>query len=723
MRSLVILRGSPGSGKSTWVRNNNLQNYCLCADDIRMLTSSPKLDINKNQEYINQKNDGYVWQLLMELLEKRMQQGEFVIVDATHSRQSDFSKYNSLCERYRYRKYYISFADIPIEQCKAQNAQRELYKRVPEEVIDKMYSRLATQGKTSGWNEVDRNDIWSKIGMKLFDFNKYNKIHIFGDIHGCYEPLKEYFNKYPYSENDMYVFCGDYLDRGIQNKETLEFLMKFSEHDNTLFLEGNHETWLNHYSLDEVESIRSKTFLKKTMHEIIDIDKKDIRVFYRKIGQLAYFEYDNKKYLVTHGGISYLPNELQLISTDQLIHGIGDYSINIDELWAQNENDVVQIHGHRNTFEIDDVDKKSYNLEGKIEFGGHLKVLQLEHNQEPNMIKIKNNTFGVLEEINEFGECKAKINSNFSILDQLKNSKDIRENKLSNNISSFNFTREAFYHKNWNELTCKARGLFIDTEKEKVVARGYEKFFNVNEVRETKFEHLLVKFKDKHITCYKKENGFLGLLSLVDDELFFASKSTNEGDYVKYFKDIFENSNINKQELKDFLREHDVTLLFEVIDIENDPHIIEYDKSKIVLLDIVNNDYNFFKQPYEEVIRVSKLIGCECKTIYKEFDDIRQFHKWYLENTDENDMSKDDIEGVVIECDDFMTKLKFPYYNFWKFMRRLIDIVKNNRKIDFASLYNAESNYFYAWLKQQDEETLQKDIITLRKRYESERNS
>lgn len=718
MRSLVILRGSPGSGKSTWIKKMKLENYCLCADDLRMLTSSPRLDVNKNQEYINQKNDGYVWQLLMELLEKRMQQGEFVIVDATHSRQSDFSKYNSLCERYRYRKYYVSFADISIEQCKLQNAQREQYKRVPEQVIDKMYSRLATQGKTSGWNEVDRNNFYQEIGMKLFNFDKYNKIHVFGDIHGCFEPLKEYFEKYPYNENDMYIFCGDYIDRGIQNKETLEYLIEFSKKNNTLFLEGNHETWLNHYSLDETENIKSKTFLKKTMNEIIDIDKKEIRMFYRKIGQIAYFEYDNKKYLISHGGVSYLPNELQLISTDQFIHGVGDYSVNIDEEWAKNENDIIQIHGHRNTFEIDDVDKKSYNLEGKVEFGGYLKVLQLEHNQNPNMIKIKNNVFAKLEEVNEFNECRAKINSNFSILDQLKNSKNIRENKLSNNISSFNFTREAFYHKRWDELTCKARGLFINTETEKIVARGYEKFFNINETRETKFEHLLVKFKNKHITCFKKENGFLGLLSLVNDELFFASKSTNEGDYVNYFKNIFYKSGINEENLKSYLKEHDVTLLFEVIDIDNDPHIIEYSKSQIILLDIIHNEYEFKKEPYEEVVNLATLIGCYSKTIYKEFDNIKEFHKWYLETTDENNFSHTDIEGVVVECDDYMTKLKFPYYNFWKFMRRLIDIVKNNRKIDFASLYNAESNYFYAWLKEQDEETLNKDIITLRKLYE-----
>lgn len=718
MRSLVILRGSPGSGKSTWIKKMKLENYCLCADDLRMLTSSPRLDVNKNQEYINQKNDGYVWQLLMELLEKRMQQGEFVIVDATHSRQSDFSKYNSLCERYRYRKYYVSFADISIEQCKLQNAQREQYKRVPEQVIDKMYSRLATQGKTSGWNEVDRNNFYQEIGMKLFNFDKYNKIHVFGDIHGCFEPLKEYFEKYPYNENDMYIFCGDYIDRGIQNKETLEYLIEFSKKNNTLFLEGNHETWLNQYSLDETENIKSKTFLKKTMNEIIDIDKKEIRMFYRKIGQIAYFEYDNRKYLISHGGVSYLPNELQLISTDQFIHGVGDYSVNIDEEWAKNENNIIQIHGHRNTFEIDDVDKKSYNLEGKIEFGGHLKVLQLEHNQNPNMIKIKNNVFAKLEEVNEFNECRAKINSNFSILDQLKNSKNIRENKLSNNISSFNFTREAFYHKRWDELTCKARGLFINTETKKIVARGYEKFFNINETRETKFEHLLVKFKNKHITCFKKENGFLGLLSLVNDELFFASKSTNEGDYVNYFKNIFYKSGINEENLKLYLKEHNVTLLFEVIDIDNDPHIIEYSKSQIILLDIIHNEYEFKKEPYQEVVNLATLIGCYSKTIYKEFDNIKEFHKWYLETTDENNFSHTDIEGVVVECDDYMTKLKFPYYNFWKFMRRLIDIVKNNRKIDFASLYNAESNYFYAWLKEQDEETLNKDIITLRKLYE-----
>ncbi len=222
MRSLVILRGSPASGKSTWIKQMNLENYTLCADSIRLMFESPILTAEKKYRSISQKNDSKVWQLLFELLEMRMNRGEFVIVDATHSKSSDFSRYNKLCERYRYRRYYVDFSDVPIEECKRRNAEREDYKRVPESVIDKMYSRLKTQEKTSGWVEIDKNHFWEQIGLKLFDLNKYTRINVFGDIHGCLNPLKEYFETYPYNEDEMYIFTGDYIDRGLQNKETLD---------------------------------------------------------------------------------------------------------------------------------------------------------------------------------------------------------------------------------------------------------------------------------------------------------------------------------------------------------------------------------------------------------------------------------------------------------------------------------------------------------------------
>ena len=379
MRSLVILRGSPGAGKSTWIEKMGLKNYTLCADDIRMLVESPIL--TENGYRISQKNDNYVWSLLFELLEKRMSCGEFVIVDATHSRSSDFSRYNSLCEKYRYRRYYVDFSDVDINVCKERNKMRPEYKQVPDNVIDKMYSRLKTQGKTSGWVKVDREHFWEEIGTKIFDFNDYKKIHIFGDIHGCYSALKEYLIlqdndnvilnydtelEKTINDNEMYIFCGDYLDRGLENKQVLELLIKLSKLPNVLFLEGNHELWLKMYANDEEESIRSRIFLNKTKYEIEDIDKADIRTLCRKLGQLAYFKYDNKVYFITHGGLNYIPEELQLIATDQFIHGVGDYNLDIDTYFANSNNNVIQIHGHRNMFDVDNVDVMTLLSNSKV---------------------------------------------------------------------------------------------------------------------------------------------------------------------------------------------------------------------------------------------------------------------------------------------------------------------------------------------------------------------
>lgn len=714
MRNIVILRGSPACGKSTWIKNNNLQNYTLCADDIRMLYQAPILTAEETHEVISQKNDSKVWTLLFELLEERMKRGEFVVIDATHSKSSDFSKYNGLCSKYRYRKFYVDFSDVDIETCKRQNQMREPYKRVPERVIEKMYSRLKTQGKTSGWVELDKNNFWEEIKMQMLDFNSYEHIHIFGDIHGCYEPLKEYFKNNPYNENDFYIFCGDYIDRGIQNKETIEFLINLSQNKNVLLLEGNHEKWLRYYCNDELEEIKSNMFLSKTIFEIADLDKKEISKLCSKIGQIAYFEFDNQKYIVSHGGISYIPTELKLIATEQFINGVGDYNVDIDKVFSENEKDIIQVHGHRNTYEIDN-ESNSYNLEGKVEFGGHLKVLVLSKGSK-EIVKIKNNLFAEPKEIVQANECRTTNVPNLSIVEQLRGCREIRETKLDNNISSFNFTRDAFYKKIWNGLTTNARGLFINTETNDVVARGYEKFFNIGERKDTEITHLATKFKSK-ITCYKKYNGFLGIMSYVNDELFMASKSTNKGDFADCFRNIFENSDIDKEFLIDYLKSNNVSLTFEVVDPVNDPHIIENDKQEIILLDIIDNDLIFNKRDYKEVIELGERINCRYKEIYVEFDTFRDFHTWYIENTDEDNMSKEDIEGVVVECCGIMVKLKFPYYNFWKSMRHIKEVMAHGRNVKLSSLYNDISNYFYSYLKTLTEEELKQDIITLRKSF------
>ena len=49
-------------------------------------------------------------------------------------------------------------------------------------------------------------------------------------------------------DDDLVIFLGDYIDRGAQVTETLNWILKQSEKKNIIFLRGNHE----HILLDVV---------------------------------------------------------------------------------------------------------------------------------------------------------------------------------------------------------------------------------------------------------------------------------------------------------------------------------------------------------------------------------------------------------------------------------------------------------------------------------------
>ena len=82
----------------------------------------------------------------------------------------------------------------------------------------------------------------------------------------------------------------------------------------------------------------------------------------------------------------------------------------------------------------------------------------------------------------------------FKLLDKLRSNKYIKEREFKH-ISSFNFTKQAFFDKHWNEIVCKARGLFINTRDMKILARSYDKFFNYQECATTTKEYLKEPFQ------------------------------------------------------------------------------------------------------------------------------------------------------------------------------------------------------------------------------------
>ena len=719
MRTLLLFRGSPASGKSTFIKEHKLEQYTLSADNIRLMYQSPVLN-EKGNYNISCKNDKEVWKMLFYILEKRMERGEFIVVDATNSKTSEMTKYKKMAEKYRYRIMLIDMTDLPMEECIKRNLLRQpSYKVVPTEAIETQYSRFKTQKIPSGIKVIKPNEFEEVVQFKPIDLSKYEKIHHIGDIHGCYSALQEYL-KEGIKDNEFYIFCGDYCDRGIENAKVLNFLFNIMDKKNVLLLTGNHEIYLYKYANNEIS--KSRIFEKDTKVELDEnnIDKKKLRMLYRKLGQIAYYTYNEKTVIVSHGGISNIPDNMLYLATEQLIKGVGyyeDVEIVDNSFMNNTDKNTYQIHGHRNPYGLPtQINNRCYCLEGQVEFGGNLRTVTLSK-EGFKVQEIKNNVFKVVK-----NEIKKINNSNNDIITMLRDNKYIKE-KSFDNISSFNFTSEAFRKGIWNDQTIKARGLFINTKTNDIVIRSYNKFFNINENELTKLGNLQKVFSYP-INVYKKYNGYLGLIGYdkEKDELLISSKSALNSEYSKWFKEIFNNklSNNKIEEIKEFIKTNNCTLVFEVIAPKHDGHIIKYDSSDIVLLNIVKNDINFTQYDYKDIVDFADKFELNYKEKVIVLNNWNEFKKWYDEVTS-NDYKYNGeyIEGFVIEDSNlFMTKIKTQYYKFWKSMRNVAKEVYKKGYINKTSMLTTPlSNEFYGWLKNQDKEMLNKDIIELREKF------
>ena len=715
MRVLLLMRGAMGCGKSTFIEQNGLKPYTLCADDIRLLCQAPVL--GKDGRYcISQKNEKVVWQTLFNILEVRMKRGEFTVIDATNTKTSEMNRYKDLAKKYRYRIYCVDMTDVPIEVAKERNKKRDPIKYVPEEAIDRAYARFATQKIPSGIKAIKPNEL-DTIFYKPIDLSEYDKVHVIGDIHGCYTALMEFMNNHDVNANEFFIFLGDYLDRGLENVQTLEYLLDLWEnHKNVYFLEGNHEAHLRNWA--NSEDIMSPEFRNHTMPKLeqAGIDKKRVRQFCRSFGQCSYFIFHGMNVLVTHGGLSTMPKNLTFIATEQMIKGVGDYkdANTVDgAFYTSTEDGYYSVHGHRNeTHEPLQVNPTTFNLNGEVEFGGDLRAVTFRHEKwlDKSFIdqwEIPNSVYKIPEDVTKNNDeiSNAEIHD---VIEYMRASKYIGE-KSFGNISSFNFTRGAFEDKVWDGMTTKARGLYIDTEHEQVVARGYEKFFNYGEMEFTKPEALARNLKFP-VEVYVKENGFLGIVSTDNDgELIFTSKSTMGGDHAVMVKEnlykIYGATAIEK--MREYANQYYVTFVFEIIDRERDPHIIQYNQNYAILLDIIYNDMKFNKLSYSELQKVAEDIGLKYKIHAKTLYNIKELSDYIEKITDPKyrvtttRIDDDCIEGFVFEdANGFMFKLKVAYYNDWKMLRSVASKIFRSGNINFTgALQSIESNYFYGWCR------------------------
>lgn len=827
MRTLLLLRGTMGAGKSTFIEQHNLQPFTLSADQIRLLASNPCL--TKDGSFtITQQNDKMVWDLLMEFLEKRMQKGQFTVIDATHHSSHLTKRYKELAEQYKYSIFYYQF-DTPLEQCLKNNASRDKYKFVPEDAIRRAHEIISTTDLPSYAKRIyDLNEIINFRTVKI-DSEQYREVKVVGDLQGCFSVLNK---NIQFNDNTFYVFVGDYVDRGLENKETLDFVHANMNKPNFVFVEGNHERHLNNYVLGDVEAVRSKEFAEKTLFEIysklvkeakatlVDNEgkvvelqnlktmfeqkyvnqhgrevfvisnkmkeqvKKQMREVYRKLNQCFAFEYTDKKYLVTHGGLTSVP-QLSLISTLEMVGGVGGYEFDCSEVYKENFlagncQDFIQIHGHRA------IDSNEYSIclveELGVEFGGNLLVasIRAEHQQQSpinNIVieKYKNDIlFSVKEDkssdkdkVLSKSECKSTlVREDFNGTDaEFKAVNDILRSDLTNvklittdfvdgnkvDLISVNFKEKAFYKKQWNAESIKARGLFLYKNGE-VAMRSYNKFFNMYELPITS-KPSLSKNLVFPVKAYKKENGFLGIMSVIKDEkgnyhLQLASKRTVAGEYKDYFQEIWDRESEEfKQQIFELSKNNNCSFVFEVVH-HKDPHIIEYIGDQLYLLDAIKNtltekvsvfkhcsslDHEFSNEICSQ-INFKKAQCTQYKELVETLYDVDEL--WQFIDEQRKVVTH---EGFVFEDKlGFLFKVKCDFYTKWKSMRGLMAVFVasyqkgNDKSFPMQKCRTQEEVEFVNFLKQyckQDENNFEKlkndvsNIIKFRKLFWLHKNS
>lgn len=526
----------------------------------------------------------------------------------------------------------------------------------------------------------------------------------------------------------------------------MEFIESHLNDKNFMFLEGNHENWLRkwcsktytHFEPTQEEkkilkkytpknflakkfnqNIKSNEFIENTVPQIECIDKSRLRQICRRFSQFTWFNFGPNNYLVCHGGVPCVPN--QFISTDEFIKGVGKYedTEQIYSSWEVNtqSNDYL-VHAHRNVFKVDIVDR-CVNLCDEPELGEYMRVLEINKDGSFELLKIKNNTFN--PECRKIQERTNTLNVKTcdEMLENLNKSKWVQKKILSNGIVSYNFTRDAFYKAHWDEVVCKARGLFVDVKADKVVARSYDKFFNWGE----RDENSSVSLKQKlvfPVQTYLKENGFLGLVAKdpFEDKLAFYSKSTNEGDFAQWVQDTFnELYKDSYDKVLKYVSDNNCTFIFECVRPVEDPHIVKYQSNKLILLDVVSNNLEPKFIPYNELVELGVQLGIEVKKPLKTFEDYESLHDFKKE-VSENWEFKD--EGFVLEdSNGYRVKVKSRFYLWWKQFRAVKDkIVKGqNIKKVFQNEWDVR---LYKYLQEHINELETKSIIDVQEEFYKE---
>lgn len=261
-------------------------------------------------------------------------------------------------------------------------------------------------------------------------------------------------------------------------------------------------------------------------------------------------------------------------------------------------------------------------------------------------------------------------------------------------VVACNFTRKAFYKGAWDAQTVRARCLFLDKNTGAVVARGYDKFFNIGQsgapatIRDLATEAAREARDNEHynVTLRKKHNGFLAIVSTIGGNLTVLSKSGITA-YSREAERILREQigDAGCERLRRVLADNNLSATFECIS-KRDPHMVYYAKDEMIFLDFIHNAPDYDPVPFDAAFTTIRAVDPSMPVAESKI----LAYWWMWENADDlasiitrmaDRASSEHAEGYVVSYGDGrMAKIKTEWYTRAKWLRSMVQnaILRDN---------------------------------------------
>ena len=184
--------------------------------------------------------------------------------------------------------------------------------------------------------------------------------------------------------------------------------------------------------------------------------------------------------------------------------------------------------------------------------------------------------------------------------------------KCYSNLSLFKYSNKCVYDNLWNSINKRCRGIIFNTRTGAVVARGFDKFFNLGEKSETEEKLILKKTGHVPFRVTEKMDGSLCLTFKSDGMWLTSTPGSMESEQAIYARNVL----LEKYDLSRI--PDDVTLVCEFISpTDRKDKVVDYgNMDELILLTAFENKWDQTEVPCNRVALFAKNAGMKLVPVW-----------------------------------------------------------------------------------------------------------